>query len=497
MPEILVCQAGTCRRHGAEAVIMEIEELVDAVGPNSCSVEASGCLGLCRKAPNAVIIDDDGREEEFTRLKSLDRTIEVVKSATGEIPNMANPEMQVRLRAVRAMRAREEALLVYRWNSALGAIQEQLDLARVGNDTQKQQDAKGLYKMVSRMAGFHNMNEDGSFIDPLQMPAAIENYSQWSLVNVSVVSRHTAIFHFISSDLKRGTPHPRGRGRKPPSPITWHTTMLAEVGQNAEGPLPWIERDYTPVSSAKEWENGKCDILIKIYNDGAATSWLHRIAYLSDKFSSSSVRPCVWLSKPIRTLRIPSLTVEKSKSRLPESVLLILAGTGVVALPQILYHRNPQTSLGISTPSKCQLEVPIDMILSCRADDVLMLPEIIQFCQESRDADSDSLASKRAEKGLRNCVLLLTEADSNLKSYPFGATSEGSDENGGIDTLGRLDNTQIIYSRLTPKIVEDSLSKMSKPYRVVVSGPAGFNAAARDILRIAGAPHDDITVLEA
>mgnify|MGYP002832821885 CR=1 FL=1 len=53
-------------------------------------------------------------------------------------------------------------------------------------------------------------------------------------------------------------------------------TLLAEVGANSEGPLPWIERDYTPVSSAKEWETGKCDLLVKVYPDGAATSWLHR-----------------------------------------------------------------------------------------------------------------------------------------------------------------------------------------------------------------------------
>ena len=41
-----------------------------------------------------------------------------------------------------------------------------------------------------------------------------------------------------------------------PEQVTWHTTLLAEVGRNEEGPLPWVERDYTPVSGAKEWEQG-------------------------------------------------------------------------------------------------------------------------------------------------------------------------------------------------------------------------------------------------
>ena len=70
----------------------------------------------------------------------------------------------------------------------------------------------------------------------------------WSLVRVTPVSKHSAIFGFESKDRKRGTPHPRGNGRLP-QPATWHTTLLAEVGRNGEGPLPWVERDYTPIST--------------------------------------------------------------------------------------------------------------------------------------------------------------------------------------------------------------------------------------------------------
>lgn len=48
-----VCHSGTCRSHGSEAVLVEIEELVKAVGGN-CSVEPSGCLGYCRQASSNV-----------------------------------------------------------------------------------------------------------------------------------------------------------------------------------------------------------------------------------------------------------------------------------------------------------------------------------------------------------------------------------------------------------------------------------------------------------
>jgi hypothetical protein len=122
------------------------------------------------------------------------------------------------------------------------------------------------------------------------------------------------VFRFVSSDLARGTPHPRGRGRLP-EPVTWHATMLANVGWNGEGPLPWVERDYTPISDAKAWEQGRCDVLAKVYADGAATSWLKRVSTECssggsagvplDQVSTKSPGPRVLLSKPARTLSVP------------------------------------------------------------------------------------------------------------------------------------------------------------------------------------------------
>ena len=87
------------------------------------------------------------------------------------------------------------------------------------------------------------------------------------------------------------------------------------MGDNEEGPLPWIERDYTPVSSAKEWEQGRCELLIKVYPTGAATSWLH-----------TASPPRLWLSKPHKTLGVPGL-VEEGRAFRPGSVLLLLANS--------------------------------------------------------------------------------------------------------------------------------------------------------------------------
>ena len=516
--EIYVCQVGTCRRNGSEAVLLEIEELVT---DEHCKVEGSGCLGLCNRAPNAVVLKEGRREEKaFTRLNSLEKTIEVVKHATGKVPILSDPEVQSRLKGVRAFRARENAMSLYRWNGALKATQDQINSHSGGNNNRTLQNAINAYRSIFTMAGFNeelmeNKNNNNHRVH-INMPSKIEKYSQWKLQKITVISKHTAIFHFVSNDRKRGTPHPRGGGRGPPTPKTWHTTMLAEVGFNEEGPLPWIERDYTPISSAKEWEQGKCDILIKIYNDGAATSWLHKHTIMNQSNDETTPPPpSVWFSQPVQTLSVPGLVHCELNTFFPASVLLVLAGTGVVALPQILHHRDPIRKLGISSPRRNQLHVPINVILSCRKDDILMLPEIITLCQESSNQSSNDNNNntgantnnnnnnrrRKQEKGIKHCTLLLTEKNKEIEKYPFtpseDISSKKSEEDNMINILNNLPNGQVLESRLEQQIVTESLSRMPQPCRIVVSGPSGFNAAARGMLIAAGVSHDNITILEA
>ena len=128
----------------------------------------------------------------------------------------------------------------------------------------------------------------------------------------------SVVFRFVTKDLAR-TPHPRGNGRRA-EPVTWHVTLLAAVGASAFRTLALDERD-SPVSTAKEWERGTCDLLVKVYTQGAATSWLLREATLGAEFL---------MSKPAATLHVPGLTPSgKAAPFRPKSMLLMLAGTGV------------------------------------------------------------------------------------------------------------------------------------------------------------------------
>ena len=545
--EIYVCHAGSCLRQGAESVLLEIEELAGAVGA-PCTVEQSGCLGLCNRAPNAVVVKrrrgaqatSKDIVKEHMRISSTELSAAVVKTATGKDPPLDDPGVLERLSDVRAMRVREHASSVYRWNVALDAITKQMAVQRAAKGAPSGELVRASQALWAK-AGFSEMPAPIDISEGMPgtapgaaMPASIDNYSQWSLAGVTHVSQHSAVFHFESKDRKRGTPHPRGGGRPPPRPITWHTTMLAEVGPNSEGPLPWIERDYTPISSAKEWDSGKCDLLIKCYPDGAATSWLHR-TLIQSPTSMPRTGARVWLSQPVKTLSLPSL-VAGDGTFTPGSVLLLLAGTGVVALPQILQARDPSKKLGISVPRRDQLAVPIDLVLSCRDDDVLMVPQLTQWCQDAcaseekkakerarqlelqqakrakkdagepvseEDSDSDDSDAKAnaapptahgATIGLRRCTLLLTSKGPPLPSPPF---ANGVSHETECDTLQSLPNAQVLRTRLTLELLSEAMARMPTPCRVVVSGPSSFNATAREMLSELAVDNDSITILEA
>ena len=121
--EIHVCQAGSCRREGGEAVLKEIEELAKGF---DCSVEASGCVGACSQAPNAVVVKKRGSETLHTRLDDVEKSAEVVREVTGQAPNLDEPGLRQRLTAARQPRVRRQAKGETKWNLAMAGMAEQI-----------------------------------------------------------------------------------------------------------------------------------------------------------------------------------------------------------------------------------------------------------------------------------------------------------------------------------------------------------------------------------
>jgi len=302
------------------------------------------------------------------------------------------------------------------------------------------------------------------------------NYSLWRLEAISEVSKHTAVYHFTSRDPSRGTPNPIGRGRTV-WPKTWHTTLRVESVNTCQGSAPYTERAYTPISSATEWENGRCDLLIKIYSSGTATSWLYK----------QPLGCNVWLSQPHKTLDVPSLVPDLSAAtfKRPASVLLILGGTGIVTAAQVLQHREPVKE-GVAPA----MTVPVSLICSCREDDVLLAKSMVDWCQGR--LDRCTLLMTPSQLGV---LPLTTAGEQELNAprvLPFPAASEPV-----LDELESLDNARVLHTRLTVELLVEELSAMQSPCRIVVSGPVSFNSDVTRILSENGVHADAITTLSA
>ena len=211
--------------------------------------------------------------------------------------------------------------------------------------------------------------------------------------------------------------------------------------------------------AAHDWESGKCDILIKIYLEppGLATEWLHRVSVAGTAAAGAGAE--VWLSRPMKTLHVPSLSADdKYINRKHASVLLIVAGTGVVAIPQVLHHAQATTCFGAKPP----VTQPVSAIYSCRTDDALLIPELAGLCREG---------------SLRRCTVLVTASQSAKTPFPGVADTDVA------AAFSEVDSAVCVNARLSPEILRSELTRLQKPLRVVVSGPAGFNGACKSMLK--------------
>ena len=98
-------------------------------------------------------------------------------------------------------------------------------------------------------------------------------------------------------------------------------------------------------------------------------------------------------------------------------------------------------------------------------------------------------------QGIRNCVLLVTGKNGGACPAPFPDVV-GGDLAEAESELQGLENARIVRSRLTAALVAEAVVRMPQPCRVVVSGPDGFNAAARGMLSSVMDDHL-VTVLSA
>ena len=80
-----VCTNGPCRRDGAHATLVELEELARHV---SLGVERYNCFGLCGRGPNVSIDYADGREAMHHGVRSTRQSLDIIERATGARPEV-------------------------------------------------------------------------------------------------------------------------------------------------------------------------------------------------------------------------------------------------------------------------------------------------------------------------------------------------------------------------------------------------------------------------
>jgi pentatricopeptide repeat protein len=562
---ILVCQAGSCRQAGSAAVLVEIEELAKSVG--GCRVEASGCLGLCDKAPGVAVLGESGCEYHPSII-APELSAVVVEKATGKRPDLNDPELMVRLSFSRIAKGKViEAQREYKWNLAVSALKSLTPLANdeyardeaylclveclekagrfedalevfnilvVGSDITKpiekmhlmlvgsnlmakagNQEAaielvtgfqkKSIQVLEDRKARAPNLRRPRmnsfsrkiqnelflagkqlilvksiEFIAPENRP--ISNYYPWCLSRIEAASEASAIYSFSCFGVTKLRPKEKRRisgevwRTVNNTSCLWHTTLLAHAPAGTEGPCPWVERDYTPISTFGDWVLGKCDLLIKAYPDGKATQWLKRQA----------VGALIHLSEPKLTEQaavLPRLAMPR--------LLFIVGGTGVAVAVQALR-------------ALADSHKPVSVVYSCRADDALALDAIEVFVAE-RAAALGGLSPPATSMH----VLLTAPADpvteaANLAArHPSIRFSSGR-LNRRVLALAIASVGGAAAAVATPREATTSdswervgASAWAAEVGIIVSGPAGMNSAVRSMLDELGFPPDAAAILQS
>ena len=166
--------------------------------------------------------------------------------------------------------------------------------------------------------------------------------------------------------------------------------------------------------------------------------------------------------------------------------------------------------------------MPLDVLVSSREDDVLLLPQLRQWCQGCNGGGSGNGGGGNggggngagpggggggaggggggtggdAARGVRRCTLLLTPP--NQSEPPFPEAEGRGDAAEAEGALHGLPNCRILRQQLSADLLVDATARMPRPCRVVVSGPGPFNAAARRMLVDGGlVDEEDVTILSA
>lgn len=284
-------------------------------------------------------------------------------------------------------------------------------------------------------------------------------WEQWAISQVQWCSEDSAIYHFTR--VSTATPIAQHACDRPSS---WHVAMQLRYTKRLGGKQKKVIREYTPLSSLREWAAGTMRIIIKIYAKGKLTSKLARV----------ELGGVLEFSAPEPTLRLrPSIGLPGSESlwddgvdpdavagtgmmalEEPWSVGMVAGGTGIAPIWQLLQAMilHPGTFGG----SGCSARL---VYSNRRREDILLRSELAALVEEGK-------------------------LDFKLLHTLTGAEQKPA---GWDETTGRIDEAKLVSILPAP-----SLRTV-----VVICGPAGMNETALRILRGVGYAENMLVELEA
>ena len=308
---ISVCTSGACWQDGAQATLIELEELASMTG-GMCKVHEYSCFGRCGHGPNASIDWSDGTEQMCTGLRSLEKSVATIKRATGSRQEVGDPALLARLTELRRVSNLEQQLMSVQSvvdvldcmpsskGSASSIAKLDAALAKVDGVIAAAGDAhpKLLAQAVRRQV---LAARDGRPLSPATADVCADDPAHrracWRVVGMEPVSRHSAVFTLRSDDPTRGSAWlrkesggggggggelwavSRGGGASSSGSGSgdaggggetraWHVRLRVEGNSSSdsggdgggggdEGESSSVEREYTPISSEIEWESGE------------------------------------------------------------------------------------------------------------------------------------------------------------------------------------------------------------------------------------------------
>ena len=186
----------------------------------------------------------------------------------------------------------------------------------------------------------------------------------WKVEEIRGVSGDTCVYHLRAAPP--GNPHPYPES-------AWHVQVF--VGPNV--------REYTPISSVSDWEDGAVDLLVKTYPDGEVSRFFGTLRTVEEAREASlqnyaplEEQNCwVRLSAPLLTLQFPSFS-EDVEAEPVEELGLIVGGTGIAPALQVLFQCLPGGTLE-------KLRKAVLLYSSRSPQDILMLEELKWIEDES------------------------------------------------------------------------------------------------------------------